>query len=174
MRLLQTLLHLLDNWYPRLGSPELVPARGGGIMASVHESIDTLETRKRAFVDFLMGYAQWRSRGAADYPGDTRHERSAAALTALAEAVRAMPLRESPLLSLLRGKFIFAYGAGDNVFIPGKRLARAVSRWGFGDEATRHMTHMQFIEHLCDLAAEDQWEAEPLPRVDALKLQFAE
>ncbi len=87
------------------------------------------------FKDRLAAYfasqAEWREHKAEEYPDDTRNERSAAGLRALAEHVQGLPARDERLVLLA----VLDPLPVDDIapFTPGEEGARLASRFRFND-----------------------------------------
>lgn len=111
--------------------------------------------------DYVRSQAQWRADKAAQYPDDQRNERSAQSLSALAQAVEAIPPGGEQTIRAIED-LIREQRWGT----PGKAVEGAVSRYGFDGEPPEPAA---FLEELLGAAREDSERARAfdhlLPRI---------
>jgi hypothetical protein len=104
------------------------------------------------FSDYLRSMAAWRREKAREFPHDGRNERSAAALDALADFFDSDDADPSAVAQL---RAYAAWCGGETTMLPGKTIARAVSRYGFDRPARSQAAHDAFLDELAVLASID-------------------
>jgi len=93
------------------------------------EAMRSAAWTRQLLAEYLRNQARWRAEKADEYPDDDRNARSAAALTALATHVEALPESDESLLSLTAMHEM--QGGHIDVYSPSEMGNHVISRFGF-------------------------------------------